>query len=577
MACADTLLPSRHVRYPELFMAPKHHILVLAALVAVACTVQVQVIRRTTISGLDVVRFVGMARSIDEHGVAAVVRGQREQPLFPIWVWAVHRLGGTSLAESRTGWVESAQWAAAIPLVLAIVPLYLLIVRLIGPGAAAAASLFFCLLPEVARLGADGLSDSTHLLFFVVALWAMVEYLKGLAAQPPRWLLLAGLAVALGALARTEVLVLATAFWATLFGFQAIAGRRRPWNNLAAGAAWFALGLAVVLTPYLAAAGCRTPKTAVARLLGQYQAEETVAAELAAPLAWRLPDGEPMTFAVREPDFSTRQPGVTAAVVRFVRKLADAMGYWIGALALFGALRLRRGRPSSADRLLQIFFLLFGALAIRFSAVEGYLASRHLLTLVVAAIASAGFGTVELGRWISNVVGRVWRVAQRRGEFAWTCAIVLLSAGLCLPQTLMRFHYSRLGHRQAAEWLAQQGPTPGSVFDTLGWTGLYSGRQTYDIEQAPAALADPGLAYVVVEQRELQLPSGRSRTLRYLVETGGEPVGEFPPAASRESKHRPVLVYRWHPDRFRRLASIAPAESPTEGTRHACADRGVRR
>jgi hypothetical protein len=155
--------------------------------------------------------------------------------------------------------------------------------------------------------------------------------------------------------------------------------------------------------------------------------------------------------------------------------------------------------------------------------------------------------------------------------------VVLLSGTLCLPQTLMHFHFSRLGHRQAAQWLATEADVPGAVLDTLGWTGLYSGRDTYEFEQARTALADRQLAYVVLEQRELGFDSARSRTLRCVLRAAGEPVAEFPAPALRSPNHRPVLVYRWYSDRFYRLVAAQPAEAPTKEDHHARASARVRR
>ncbi len=159
-------------------MTRKQHVLTLLALMAMATVVQVVVCRRATVTGVDAVRFVGIAKAIDAEGVLPVIRTEREQPLFPVWLWAVHKTTGGLFGESQSSWARSTQLAAAIPLILAVIPLYLLILRLVGPAGALAGSFFFCLLPEVSRLGADGIGDSTHLLFFIVALWAIVEFLK---------------------------------------------------------------------------------------------------------------------------------------------------------------------------------------------------------------------------------------------------------------------------------------------------------------------------------------------------------------------------------------------------------------
>ncbi len=592
-------------------MSRKHHILILAGLLGLSCLVQAVVIRRATTTGLDAVRFAQIAQSIERQGLIPTLRTHGEQPLFPAWVWVVHRGLRRTVGEFPSIWAATTQLAAAVPLVLAVVPLYLLLLRLVSAGAALAGSLFFCVLPEVARLGADGISDSTHLLFFCVALWAMVKYLErrktedGRAMAPARWMLLAGVAVAVAALARVEVLVLAAALGLTLAVFQLLPDRREAWGRLALASACFLLGLALIWTPYLAAAAAVTPRTAVARILGHHRVEEPLSQQADAALAttWRLPDGEPMSFDVKEPSVSLRHRGYAAAVVRFGSKLADAAGYWIGGLALLGAWRLGRARAwgqqdrdhsrqaSAGDRLVQVFFVLYCLVVIRFSAVEGYLACRHVLVLVVAGLGAAGHGALELGSSLASapVAARQARrrrlglgdvpmgrpaiaagpsVAGRRAV-AWTLAAVAGTA--CLPQTFARVHDSRLGHRGAGEWQAGQADLRGTVLDTRGWTGLYSGRATYRYDEAPRALSDPHLAYLVLEGQEIGYESDRSQTLRWLIATAGQPVAEFPDPATRRPNQQPVAVYRWHADRFLRLVraqtvGTAPAdECPARG------------
>jgi hypothetical protein len=157
-------------------MKCRHQLLILAGLTAVCIGVQAVVVRRAVVPGLDAVRFVRIARSIGNRGLMDTVRWESEQPLYPAWLWVVHSARQRVLGVADPLWVTSAQWAAAVPLVLAVTPLFRLLRRLVGPAAAVAGTLLFCVLPEVSRLGADGISDSTHLLFFCVAFWAIVEY-----------------------------------------------------------------------------------------------------------------------------------------------------------------------------------------------------------------------------------------------------------------------------------------------------------------------------------------------------------------------------------------------------------------
>jgi len=565
----------------------RYHLTVVAGLLALSCLVQVLAVSRSVVPGLDAVRFVGIAQSIDEQGIADTLEAEGEQPLFPAWVALVHRVQVGIAGDSSSAWAKSVQTAAAVPLVLAIVPLYLALLRMVGARSAAAACVFFCLLPEVARLGADGLSDSTHLLFFCVAFWAIVEYLQGTPLKtwktwPPAvchvdadgtadkhggesvdmnaelaamslpkpeehngysphhgWLLLAGAAAGAAILARAETLVLVAALGTAAIIFQLLPRYRMAWSRLAASLCAFALGLAFLLGPYLLLVSPTTFQTAADRILGRFKAEERDMDELD---DWRLPNGEPMAFTVREPTTSIRHRGFAAAIVRFGRKLADAYGYWIGGLALLGAWLLRRESTRRIDRFVQIFFALFSLLAIRFAAREGYMHARHVIPLVVVGIGCAGSG----GPWLGEKL-----TAKMRLKLSAAWLVVALAAAMCVPRLLVPLHHSRLGHRQAAEWISAQAETPGAVLDTHGWTGLYSGRRTYGYDDARRAFSDPQLIYVVVEEEELRHDSGRARTLGRLIELAGKRVATFPSIADSAANRRQVVIYRWEAERFK--------------------------
>ncbi len=548
------------------------HVMFLAGLLALSSVIQVLLVTRATLPAPDTVRFAAVAQSMQQEGLLATLARDGEQPLFPLWMGWVHTTGEKVFGASGVTWAGTAQFAAAVPLVLSLVPLYLLMLRLVGPKAAAVGGLLFCVLPEVARLGADGISDTTHLLFFCIALWAIVEYFSAAKgprrgavrmARPPLWLLAGGMATGVALLARAETLVLAASLGAALLLFQRTSGWRQTWASLAAASGCFLLGVAVVWGPLLAATDSTAPEAIAARVLGRPGAVPAVSTSPAPETAeiasgWLLDDGRSAAFDIKDRTTSTRRRGLATAIVRFLRELADATGYWVGALALFGAWRLGRWRAAPCDRLLQIFFALFSLATIATAANEGYLAPRHLLPLVVVSIGPAGCGALELAVVLARRLDRRaagplrtrWAECPAVGRRRWAGAIVLLAAAACSPQTLLQIHHSRLGHRMAAEWLGEVAPPGSAVLDTQGFTGLYGRRATYPYAEAPAVLGDPRLVYLVVEQRELTRDSRRGQTLRWLLSTAGRKAAEFPPRAARRANHRRVLVYRWYAERF---------------------------
>jgi hypothetical protein len=546
-------------------MDGKRHAMAVAALCCLGCLVQSLLICRATLPSLDAVHFVQLAQAIDQEGLLPALRAQRDQPLFPVWVWLVHASVERVAGDFRSAWAVSVQLAAAIPLVLLVVPVYFLSTRLWGPSAGWFAGLLLCLLPEVARLGADGLSDSSHLLVFALAIWGVVAAAEALGSRiEGLWMLLAGVATGLAVLVRIEALVLPVAVGVTAAWLQMSRRWRRPWRPLAAGMGCFALGTGLTIGPYLGAVGSLAPRDAIDRLLGRYDAERDTGRSPAekAAAGWQLADGQPMSFASKDPSTSIRKRGYAAAVGKFGRGLAAAFGYGIGLLGLVGLWR-HRGPTRPAGRFLAVFWVLFSLVAVHFAATEGYLRPRHVLVLAVSGIGLCGLGTADLGLLLPR-----WRPPA-----AWT-AVAL--AGLALvAANVAPLHASRVGHQQAARWLALEAPEPGIVIDTRGWTGLYSGRPTSTYQDAPQVLADPRLAYVVVEQEELDHNSARAQTLRMLLAAAGHPAAYFPQQQTLPPGWATVAVYRWHPDRFRQWVDGRPAAVSSNEDRYARACPGV--
>ncbi|HEV7224081.1 MAG TPA: hypothetical protein VGN42_15335 [Pirellulales bacterium] len=550
-------------------MDKKRQIATVGALVVLTCCVQAWVIERAVAPAQDSLRYLIVAQSMAREGLAETLANQYEQPLFPALVWLTHdalsRLGVIAASD----WAASLQWAAAAPLILAIVPLFLLLRILHGPRAALAGCLLFAFVNAVARLGADGLSDSTHLCLCLAALWAVAAYFQTIRLPPlasgpslpsrrreAGWLLAAGVFSGLALLARAEALVVPAAFFATLALMQCRPRWRLAWDEAATAAVSLAGGLGLVLVGYLSFCGALRPDAAFDRILGRRGAVETEALNVTVrgePRAaneqrWDLEGTGRLVFGRKDPTTSSRFHGPRAAARRLTEELVQALQYWIGALALFGYWRTRRRTAGPLDRFVQIACLLVLSGGWYIAARSGYLSTRHLLLLIVFAIGWAGAGASALGEMLSAATrGRPHRLSPRAARGAAIAAVVLA----CLPALARPLHASRINHREAADWLTEHAKQNDVVLDSRGWTALYTGRPTYRYEAAQAAFNDPRLAYVVVEQAELDAASPRGETMRRLLAQAGEPVARFPaPGAKPE---RDVVVHRWRPQHFQAL------------------------
>lgn len=546
-------------------MKTRRHLVNACLLLALSLVMQWVIVARSTVPAIDSIRYLSVAQSMDRHGLLATLRTQPEQPLYPALVWLFHGAMACFPPLAPHAWLTSLQWAAAIPLCLSVVPLYMLLTHLVPFRAAMAGSLFFCVTSEVCRLGADGLSDSTSLMFCMLALCCAVVAMRGTRDSIlPRaaWMAAAGLAIGLALMARSEALALPVALGIFL-GWEALRLGREAWPRVLQATSWLALGLGISVIPYLILSDALSPRASLARLLGRRPA--AWAEPLNAPAAleqsnspsdanWHLPDGRRMTFGRKDHTSTSRFSGLGPTLMEILRESGQAFQYWLGGLALYGLWLERRRLARPPCRLVLILVAVYGFLVLLVTLRSGYLSSRHLVLLVALGLGWSGRGALDLGQRLAVALGTAAvrrsgnqpRQESSRRSSGWRWGVAALALLACLPHSLAPLHAAHGAHRGAAAWLLARNDASRAVLDTHGWTALYTGRKTYRYEQAPTAYLDSKLAYVVVEQHELQSDSRRAATLNSILAEASEPLACFPAPDPRHS----VAVYRWYPTRF---------------------------
>lgn len=537
----------------------------LAACITVSIVVQCWVVSHAVLPAQDVIRFVSLAEAIDTDGLLPTVQNHAEQPLFPAWLNLVHHYWPGS-----PNWFRSAQLAAAVPVVLTIVPLFFLLEVLLGRPAACAGCLLFAVMGQVARLGADGLSDSLHLFFFATALMGQVFYWKHYrAGLRPRlaWAAVTGLALALAVLVREEALVLLGLWPVSLLAVQLAQQWRTSWRSHLLSTAIWTGAIALVWVPYLGICQVQGLRQTAAAMLGQEELplafldaeEEEQSAPPATPAsatpkakqkakpkrsAWRLDDGARMDFAKKEYTISKRFEGSLAAGGKLVEDLLHLFRWSIGIPLLLGISSTRRWPKEPVHRVAVVFIGMYLAAVFLFAVRKGYLSERHLLPVALLGVGWAGQGILSLGSTIANFAKRHQFANFELVRLAQPVMVGLLML-VCLPRTLSPLHSSRTNHLRASRWLSQA--PPGAVLDTRGWAGNLAGRTTYDFDHARTAFRDPDLSYVVVERRELEFDSSRSATLLEVLNRGADEVAVF---ETLDQDREAVLVYRWDRQRF---------------------------
>jgi hypothetical protein len=337
------------------------------------------------------------------------------------------------------------------------------------------------------------------------------------------------------------------------------------WPALLKGLGCLVLGTGLVLGSYLAAAGVSRPREVVGRVLGRHAAADRPAASRPQPAptavaaVLRLEDGRPMSFSRRDPTLSLRRHSLVAALGKSVVDLATAFNLGVGLFALVGLWQIRRQPLRPVDWLVRSFIVVYCLVAASYVARQGYVSPRHFLVVVVAAIGCAGYGLVQSGVWLASLgqskIQNPKSKIQSTRSLACSWFLVVLAAITCLPEDVLPLRAARVGQRQAGQWLAAAA-APGAVLDTRGMSGLYSGRKTWLYNHPRPLLGDPGLAYVVLEQRELTFATARSRTLCRILELAAEPAARFADPRAAGGVGESVVVYRWYPERFSRAIAL---------------------
>lgn len=470
------------------------------------------------------------ARDFQSRPWAEVVRSSDRHPLYPAAVAIAQPAIRSILGDGPDSWRVAGQLVSALASLLILIPLFGLSRSLFDAPAAALAALLFVLLPIPAAVGRDVLADSSALLGFAFALWL------GIKAMDSGRLPVAigcGLAAGLGYLARPEVAVLPMALVveATARRFEGRAARPGSWR---VGVP--ALAFLTVVGSYAIVKGEVSEKLALRRVAAIPSKHDAPA--VARPLPPGLDDPR-LDFSAKEESDDPGRMSVPAASLRFAGGWAEAMGFALLPMAIWGAVRVRSG---PGRRLIGIYVAIFAAVAVRHAMTFGYLSPRHTLSLVVATLPFASAGILDLAGAVRRRLG-VEEAANglwvRRG--AAILAMIALAVGV---QFHHESHPSRWGHSEAGRWLGDHATVEQSVLDTRGWATFVSGVRGLDYWHVRQALADPSLAFFVVGQDELEASSRRAETLAAILDYAAEPVAEFP--GRKGGRSAAVRVYRFH-------------------------------
>src|SRR5438093_2010786 len=214
-------------------------------------------IYHTELPARDGVGFMRYAWRLQHEPWGDVLRTSHQHPGYPLTIAAVSKLlpfGSLSLCDRM---LLSAQLVNLAAGCLLAVAMFYLGKELFNPRVGFWTAALFQCLPVAARVTSDALSEATFLLTATVTLLLAVRSLRDYSI----WRL--GLCGACGGccfLIRPEGGLTVLAVAAALFGLQAMARWRQPWQRVLPAAASFTLTAILVAGPYVLVLGHLTNK-----------------------------------------------------------------------------------------------------------------------------------------------------------------------------------------------------------------------------------------------------------------------------------------------------------------------------
>jgi len=443
--------------------------LALAAAVAIALALQVAIIARSTVISADGITFINFARALPENPAQAF-RLNDQHPGYPVMILAAMRaneyLGGDT---SIDAWVLAAQVVSSICGLLLIIVVWWYAKSMFDARVAAVTALIMAVLPLMRRNASDALSDTPHLLFYLVAVCACCEWLR---SQRATWLVVGGVASGLAFWIRPEGLEVALVAAAVVF-CQLIRGRSSL-RRTALDFSLLAIAVLVVVTPYMWTARKLTSKQitfAKRQPASLYIVDQSHEEEPAVKAA----NPQPITIA-------DQHAAINVALVlrlalrggnEFINSISQGFKFIFIPFYFLGHVELWRRRMNSwqftlvaalgAFHILVLFGVFF---------VSGYIGQRHVMPAVALALPFTALGVF----WMADKLSGLFGPAQAKN---WIVAgLVGVSSAVVLPWTLRSLNLEFNGVLHALAWIELHTEAQDGVLSNSPYVPFYSSRPT---------------------------------------------------------------------------------------------------
>ena len=428
------------------------HIIILFA---IALGVGVYLIATTVLIAKDGISYINYAKGlgIDLFKVMRDSSGYAPRlytPGYPFLILMTHKLVGLFGDGSTVpSWICSAQAAALLCRILALIPLYFIGKEFVGGKLSFWAMLVLVILPYPARLGSDVLRAWPHILFlatgFLFLIWG---------ARYKKWLMFAlvGIFAGFGYTVRPMCaqLVMYGVMWLTysLFKRKHKCGISRA--KLAGGLALLVIGFAVVAAPYMKIRGEILPdrlKQIMEYFSLNSEQNNIQQQESSMPIN-----------SVCMAGLSIRKDNITKAFAILIRKINEHLMYYFMPALFIGMYYYFRRKPKSEAMFFIIaFFLTNVSMVILRYCMHPDLSRRYVLPLVVFTIFFVPLGLQIISGWLELMLSRGASPNKASQKELQRGVFVLLTIGLaiCVPKLFRPIRVEKKSYRLAAEWLKE--------------------------------------------------------------------------------------------------------------------------
>lgn len=426
----------------------------LIAALALTALIQIGLALSSSAVADDGLTFIKCSRAF-ARAPTATMREKDQHPGYPVMILAGRWIAARFVGEEGVwSWLYGARLVSGICGLLSVPVLWLLARRVFDARVAGVAAVIFAGLPLFRQNAADALSDTPHLLFYLLGAWMAAE---GLVRRRFWWFPAAGLASGLAYWIRPEGFSVALVAAAVLV-LWAVTHRTMSRRRALACLVGLLLSAAIVATPYIYVKGAFTTKK---KITAVFWREPRVQVPVTPPATAQEPPGaEPAVGKPSAPGFRGHAflEGCVVLVAEFLHRLRYVLALGL----VFGLLAPRRLRAQAAPGFLLGSLAAFHVMLLLWLySTREYISYRHTMPLAALAMPWIASGTIYLGGAAATVLATARPLFWSRSPSPRLRRCVLgLMVGLLvlamLPRSLRPLRRQRLPLLRAGSWVGER-------------------------------------------------------------------------------------------------------------------------